>query len=126
MVRVPADGEVGGPGDSGEALNDIHVRTDVLRQSANGLEGTAGQIGPAAGHWLDDSFTAAATLAGWESGPALRACAEAWQTHMTAVVGQLHTYADQLRDSAHSYDTAEQESVRRLGAALADLHSTER
>lgn len=107
-------------------MNDIHVRTETLRTSAAGLQNTAERIGPAAGHWLDDSFTAAATLSGWESGPALRACAEAWQTHMTAVVGQLHTYADQLRDSAHSYDTAEQESVRRLGAALADLHSAER
>ncbi|GAA2259692.1 MULTISPECIES: type VII secretion target [Kitasatospora] len=106
-------------------MNDIHVLTDTLRQSANGLQNTAEQIGPAAGHWLDNSFTAADTLAGWESGPALKSCADAWQAHMKYVVDQLHTYAEQLRNSAHSYDTAEEEATRRLGAALADLHSTE-
>jgi hypothetical protein len=44
---------------------------------------------------------------------------------MKSVVDQLHIYAEQLRDSAHSYDTAEQESTRRIGAALADLRATE-
>jgi uncharacterized protein YukE len=104
-------------------MNDIHVRTDALRQSANGLQDAAEQVGPASGHWLDASFTAAATLAGWESGSALKDCADAWQTHMKSVVDQLHTYAEQLRDSAHSYDAADQEATRRLGAALTDLNA---
>ncbi|MEV7596327.1 type VII secretion target [Kitasatospora sp. NPDC089797] len=101
-------------------MNDIHVRTDVLRQSASDLKDAAAAVGPD-GHWLDNSFTAAATMTAWESGPALKDCATAWQTHMKSAVDQLHRYAEQLHGSAHSYDQAEQEANRRLAAALTDL-----
>ncbi|MFF1874883.1 type VII secretion target [Streptomyces sp. CB03911] len=107
-------------------MNDIHVHTGTLRQVADGLGGAATLVGPAAGHWLDQSYPAASTLAGWESGSALKDCADAWQTHMKSVVAQLHTYAEQLRDSAHNYDAADEEANRRFGAALADLQSQER
>ncbi|CAM5686219.1 type VII secretion target [Kitasatospora aureofaciens] len=104
-------------------MNDIHIRTDVLRQSAAGLQAAAAAVGPA-GHWLDTSFTAAATMTAWESGPALKDCATAWQTHMKSALDQLHVYAEQLRNSAHSYDKAEQEAARRLAAAVTDLQGT--
>ncbi|WAL71132.1 type VII secretion target [Kitasatospora sp. YST-16] len=105
-------------------MNDIHVEPNALNLSADGMQGVAEHMGRA-GHWLDDSFTAASTLNGWESGAALRDCADAWQTHMLGTVRQLQEYADKLRQSAHSYTTAEQESTRRISAALADLGSRE-
>ncbi|GAA2748318.1 type VII secretion target [Kitasatospora cinereorecta] len=103
-------------------MNDIHIRTAGLHTAAEAVRGSSSQLGTKSGHWLDGSLTAAAKHPGFASGPALRDCADAWQTHMTSVVGQLHTYADQLRDSAHSYDSAEQESVRRLDLASRDLN----
>ncbi|MDH6139260.1 uncharacterized protein YukE [Kitasatospora sp. GP30] len=106
-------------------MNDISVHPGTLRTSADGLQTTAGQVGPAAGHWLDASATAAASMAGWQSGPALKDCADNWQTHIKSIVDQLHTYAGQLRDSAQSYDAAEQEANRRITEALTDLNSTE-
>ncbi|BAJ31622.1 MULTISPECIES: type VII secretion target [Kitasatospora] len=100
---------------------DVHIRTAGLRSAADAIGGTSGRLGSRTGHWLDDSLTVAAAHPGFASGPALRECAEAWQTHMSAVAQQLGVYADQLRQSSHSYDTAEQESVRRLNLAVADL-----
>lgn len=101
-------------------MNHIHVQTHALRQSANGLTEAAKGFGPV-GHWLDNSHTAADGMSAWDSGPALKDCADAWQAHVKAVVDQLHLYSTQLHDSAHSYDQADQEYARRLDAALGDL-----
>ncbi|RPE28491.1 type VII secretion target [Kitasatospora cineracea] len=101
---------------------DIHIRTAGLRTAADTFQGTSHQLNARTGHWLDDSLTAASAHSGFASGPALRECADAWQTHMSAVAQQLNTYADQLRQSSHSYETAEQESVRRLNLAVSDLN----
>ncbi|WP_033213657.1 type VII secretion target [Kitasatospora phosalacinea] len=100
---------------------DIHIRPAGLHTAADAVGGASTRLDARTGHWLDDSLTAAAAHSGFASGPALRECADAWQTHMRAVAQQLDTYADQLRQSSHSYDTAEQESVRRLDLALGDL-----
>ncbi|GAA4871952.1 type VII secretion target [Kitasatospora terrestris] len=102
-------------------MYDIHIRPAGLHTAADAVRGTSTRLDAHAGHWLDDSLTAASAHSGFASAPALRECADNWQTHMSAVVQQLHTYADQLRQSAHSYDTAEQESVRRLNLAVGDL-----
>ncbi|MGW3228257.1 type VII secretion target [Kitasatospora sp. NPDC001095] len=101
-------------------MNHIHVQTHALRQSANGLTEAAKTFGPV-GHWLDDSHTAADSMSAWDSGPALKDCADAWQAHVKSVVDQLHVYSQQLHDSAHSYDQADQEYARRLESALNDL-----
>ncbi|WP_377271315.1 type VII secretion target [Peterkaempfera sp. SMS 1(5)a] len=104
-------------------MPDIQIRPGALRESATGLRTVAGGFGPKAGHWLDDSYGAAASHGGWESAGAVAACAQAWQDHMNAVVQQLHTYADQLNDSADSYDSADAEATRRLQQALTDLNA---
>ncbi|MEV4611187.1 type VII secretion target [Kitasatospora sp. NPDC049258] len=104
-------------------MHDIHVRTAGLHSASEAVRTSSTQLGGRTGHWLDGSLTAAAAHGEWWSGPALRECADAWQTHMTSVVQQLHTYADQLRDSAHSYDAAEQEAARRLDQASRDLNA---
>ncbi|MFG2905720.1 type VII secretion target [Kitasatospora sp. NPDC048286] len=101
-------------------MNHIHVQTHALRQSANGLTEAAKTFGPV-GHWLDDSHTAADSMSAWDSGPALKDCADVWQAHVKSVVDQLHVYSQQLHDSAHSYDQADQEYARRLESALNDL-----
>jgi uncharacterized protein YukE len=106
-------------------MYDISVHPDTLRSSASGIQDAAGQTGAAAGHWLDASASAAASLAGWQSGAALKDCADNWQTHIKSIVDQLHVYAGQLRDSAQSYEVTDQEASRRLSAALSDLNSPE-
>ncbi|WP_031078771.1 type VII secretion target [Streptomyces sp. NRRL WC-3742] len=98
------------------------MRTGVLRHSAERLAEAARTATPA-GHWLDNSRTAADGLSAWQSGPALKDCADAWQKHIKSVVDQLHTYSRQLHDSAHSYDKADQEHARRLNSALGDLEA---
>jgi hypothetical protein len=100
---------------------DIHIRTDALRESSNGLRTVADQVGSQSGHWLDQSFATALSHGGWASSGALLGCANAWQNHMSAVVRQLHDYADRLNHSAGSYDAADQEATRRLRQALTDL-----
>ena len=105
-------------------MSGIHVRTAAVRGSAGALRGVAGGVGQRSGHWLDASFGAALSHGGWESAGALSGCAQAWQRHMETVVKQLHAYADQLDDSADSYDAADAEATRRLQQALTELNAS--
>ncbi|MFF7634139.1 WXG100 family type VII secretion target [Kitasatospora sp. NPDC008050] len=104
-------------------MNDIQVHPDTLRAAATSVEGTADRTAPALGHWLDASFRAAGGLTGWESGGALNDCTQGWQAHISAVLQQLQSYADQLRTSANSYDAVDQEAARRFRQAVADLNA---
>ncbi len=100
---------------------DIHIRPEGLHRASGALSTTSAHLGQRSGHWLDGSLSAAAAYPHWEAGPALRECAQAWQAHMASVVQQVQTYAEQLRDSAHSYDAANEEAGRRFDLAAADL-----
>ncbi|MFI2606606.1 hypothetical protein [Kitasatospora sp. NPDC018619] len=63
-------------------------------------------------------------MSAWACGPALKDCADAWQAHVKSAVDQLNLQSQQLNDSALSYDQADREYPRRLGAALGDLGGT--
>ncbi|WP_371479902.1 hypothetical protein [Kitasatospora sp. NBC_00315] len=102
---------------------DIRIRPDGLHQASGALGATSAHVGERSGHWLDGSLIAAGAYPEWAAGPALQECAQAWQTHMTSVVQQLQTYSEQLRDSAHSYDAANEEAGRRFDQAARDLNA---
>ena len=102
---------------------DIRIRPERLHAVSGALSTTSAHVGEKAGYRLDGSLSAAAAYPDWAAGPALQGCAQAWQTPMASVVQQLQTYAEQLRDSAHSYDAANEEAVRRFDPASCDLAS---
>ncbi|WP_035841002.1 type VII secretion target [Kitasatospora azatica] len=102
-------------------MNDIQIHPDGVRGSAKAVQDTADQTGPAAGHWLDASLTVAQAEPVWQSAGALTRCTNAWQSHLDQIVGQLQACADQLKQSADSYDAANHEAANRFVQALTDL-----
>ncbi|MFE0462049.1 hypothetical protein ACFW1A_22655 [Kitasatospora sp. NPDC058965] len=105
-------------------MNDIQIHPDGVRGSARAVRDTADQTGPAAGHWLDSSLAVAGAEPTWQCAGALTRCTNAWQSHLDQIVAQLHTCADQLQQSADSYDAANAEAGRRFQQALADLNAS--
>ncbi|WP_327067565.1 hypothetical protein OG500_17255 [Kitasatospora sp. NBC_01250] len=67
-------------------MNDIRVHPDTLRTAAAAVQDTTAGTGPARGHWLDASFTAAGGMTGWEPGGALGDCTHGWQTQRAGPV----------------------------------------
>ncbi|TQF02305.1 hypothetical protein E6W39_08480 [Kitasatospora acidiphila] len=100
-------------------MNDINIHPDNVRASAGAIQDAAGQTGI---HHLDDSFTVAAADSSWQTAGAVTRCATAWQGRLTTVTTQLQQYADQLKQSADSYDAANTEAVQRLQQAFAQLN----
>jgi uncharacterized protein YukE len=105
-------------------MNDIRIHPDGVRGSAKAVQDTADQTGPAAGHWLDTSLTVAQAEPAWQSAGALTRCTNAWQSRLDQIVGQLHTCADQLNQSADSYDAANTAAAHRFQQALTDLNAS--
>jgi uncharacterized protein YukE len=103
-------------------MNDIVLNPDGVRSASASVRTNSDRLAPAVGHWLDASYPAASAYAGWESAGALHDAADAWQTHISAVVQQLQTYADQIDQSANAYVDVNREAARRFQQALADLN----
>ncbi|MDH6145881.1 MULTISPECIES: type VII secretion target [Kitasatospora] len=102
-------------------MYNISIHPDNVRASATAIQDAAGQTG---GHQLDDSRTVAATNFSWETAGAVTRCATAWQGRLNDLTGQLQQYADQLKQSADSYDAANTEAMNRLQQAFTALNGS--
>ncbi|MFD0276526.1 type VII secretion target [Kitasatospora sp. NPDC127111] len=79
------------------------VRPDELSAAGSNAQAVAGKVPEETARLAAPSDRAAAGLAGWQSGPALRECSAAWRTLLDGLAEDMKAAGGNLIATAHNY-----------------------